>query len=115
MGGDAGRGLDHAGGLGRPLVDQLERGEYDVSTLLAIISGGAPLNSTLKDRFLAALPTAMVMDAVGASESRERFSRRRRDSANTLGSSTPTWGGRAGSSSSSSSAARRRPSDTSSR
>ena len=33
-----------------------------------VISGGAPLNSTLKDRFLAQLPTVMVMDAVGASE-----------------------------------------------
>ena len=59
--------------FGRPLVDQLEAraeaGEpYDTSSLLLIISGGAPLNSTLKDRFLAQLPTVMVMDAVGASE-----------------------------------------------
>jgi 3-oxocholest-4-en-26-oate---CoA ligase len=59
--------------FGRPLVDQLEaRAEagkpYDLSSLLLVISGGAPLNSTLKDRFLAQLPTVMVMDAVGASE-----------------------------------------------
>ena len=48
--------------FGRPLVDQLEavadRGEpYDLSSLLMVVSGGAPLNSTVKDRFLAQLPT----------------------------------------------------------
>ena len=60
--------------FGRPLVDALEKGEHDASSLLAIVSGGAPLNSTLKDRFLAALPTAMVMDAVGASETGSQMS-----------------------------------------
>jgi fatty-acyl-CoA synthase len=59
--------------FGRPLVDELERASeagqaYDLSSLLMIVSGGAPLNSTLKDRFLAQLPTVMVVDAVGASE-----------------------------------------------
>ncbi|MGH9275981.1 MAG: acyl-CoA synthetase [Acidimicrobiales bacterium] len=59
--------------FGRPLVDELERAAqagkpYDLSSMLMIVSGGAPLNSTLKDRFLAQLPTVMVMDAVGASE-----------------------------------------------
>ena len=60
--------------FGRPLVDALEKGSFDASSLLAIVSGGAPLNSTLKDRFLAALPTAMVMDAVGASETGSQMS-----------------------------------------
>lgn len=60
--------------FGRPLVDALEAGDHDASSLLAIISGGAPLNSTLKDRFLAQLPTAMVMDAVGASETGSQMS-----------------------------------------
>jgi fatty-acyl-CoA synthase len=59
--------------FGRPLVDQLEAAAeagtpYDLSSLLMVASGGAPLNSTLKDRILAQLPTVMVMDAVGASE-----------------------------------------------
>jgi fatty-acyl-CoA synthase len=59
--------------FGRPLVDRLEEvaaagTPYDLSSMLMVISGGAPLNSTLKDRFLAQLPTVMVMDAVGASE-----------------------------------------------
>jgi acyl-CoA synthetase (AMP-forming)/AMP-acid ligase II len=65
--------------FGRPLVDQLEvaagQGEaYDLSSMLMIISGGAPLNSTIKDRFLAQLPTVMVMDAVGASETGSQMS-----------------------------------------
>src|SRR5690606_22989113 len=44
--------------FGRPLVDELERAAaagtaYDTSSLLMIVSGGAPLNSTIKDRLLA--------------------------------------------------------------
>jgi 3-oxocholest-4-en-26-oate---CoA ligase len=65
--------------FGRPLVDQLELvaeqgGAYDLSSMLMVISGGAPLNSTIKDRFLAQLPTVMVMDAVGASETGSQMS-----------------------------------------
>ena len=65
--------------FGRPLVDRLEamstKGEsYDLSSLLMVVSGGAPLNSTIKDRFLAQLPTVMVMDAVGASETGSQMS-----------------------------------------
>ena len=63
----------------RPLVDQLEAQAstgkpYDLSSMLMVISGGAPLNSTLKDRFLAQLPSVMVMDAVGASETGSQMS-----------------------------------------
>jgi 3-oxocholest-4-en-26-oate---CoA ligase len=66
--------------FGRPLVDRLEAGPpegeepYDTSSMLLIVSGGAPLNSTLKDRFLAQLPTVMIMDAVGASETGSQMS-----------------------------------------
>jgi len=65
--------------FGRPLVDQLERRvaegkPYDLASLLMVVSGGAPLNSTIKDRFLAQLPTVMVMDAVGASETGSQMS-----------------------------------------
>ncbi len=65
--------------FGRPLVDQLEaridKGEpYNLGSMLMVVSGGAPLNSTIKDRFLAALPTVMVMDAVGASETGSQMS-----------------------------------------
>ncbi|HEU5084500.1 MAG TPA: acyl-CoA synthetase [Acidimicrobiales bacterium] len=60
--------------FGRPLVEELETGQHDGTSLLAIISGGAPLNSTLKDRFLAALPSVMILDAVGASETGSQMS-----------------------------------------
>jgi 3-oxocholest-4-en-26-oate---CoA ligase len=65
--------------FGRPLVDQLEAQTasgkpYDLASLLMVISGGAPLNSTLKDRFLAELTSVMVMDAVGASETGSQMS-----------------------------------------
>ncbi len=60
--------------FGRPLVEELESGDHDGSSLLAVVSGGAPLNSTLKDRFLAVLPSAMILDAVGASETGSQMS-----------------------------------------
>jgi len=65
--------------FGRPLVDQLEAAAakdepYDLSSLLMIVSGGAPLNSTIKDRFLSQLPAVMLMDAVGASETGSQMS-----------------------------------------
>ena len=55
--------------IARPLVDQIEKGDYDLSGLLAMTNGGAPLSPTVRDRLLAALPNLMIMDAVGASES----------------------------------------------
>ncbi len=54
--------------IARPLIDELERGSYDTSSLAVIANGGAPLNAGLKDRILAALPNIFVIDAVGASE-----------------------------------------------
>jgi acyl-CoA synthetase (AMP-forming)/AMP-acid ligase II len=55
--------------MARPLVDQIEKGDYDLSGLMALTNGGATLSPTVRDRLLAALPNLMIMDAVGASES----------------------------------------------
>ena len=55
--------------MARPLVDAIEKGDYDLSSMMAITNGGAPLSPTVRDRLLAALPNLMIMDAVGASES----------------------------------------------
>ena len=55
--------------VARPLLDAIEAGEYDLSGLLMITNGGAPLSPTVRERLLAALPTVMVLDAVGSSES----------------------------------------------
>ncbi len=54
--------------IGRPLIEEMERGVHDLSSLMVLVNGGAILNSSLKDRATAALPTLMVYDAVGASE-----------------------------------------------
>jgi fatty-acyl-CoA synthase len=51
-----------------PLLRELDEHEHDVSSLFLIISGGAPLSPANKDRFLQHLPHAMVLDAIGASE-----------------------------------------------
>jgi len=52
----------------RPLLDQLREKSYDLSSLFALVSGGAALNATLKKQLLEALPKAMIIDAVGSSE-----------------------------------------------
>jgi len=54
--------------FGRPLVEELERGGHDPSSLFMVVNGGAPLNPTLKERLLEQLPNAMLLDAVGSSE-----------------------------------------------
>jgi 3-oxocholest-4-en-26-oate---CoA ligase len=54
--------------IARPLVEELERGDYDTSSLLGVGNGGAALTPTIKERLLTQLPNAIVSDAVGASE-----------------------------------------------
>jgi 3-oxocholest-4-en-26-oate---CoA ligase len=52
----------------RPLLDELERGRYDLSALGILLSGGAPLNAALKTQFLQHLPELSVVDGLGSSE-----------------------------------------------
>jgi fatty-acyl-CoA synthase len=54
--------------FGRPILDEMQTGAYDLSSLFIILSGGAALNSTLKEAFLEVLPNAMVIDGMGSSE-----------------------------------------------
>jgi 3-oxocholest-4-en-26-oate---CoA ligase len=55
--------------IARPLADELERGSYDLSGLVSISNGGAPLTPSVRKRLTAALPNLLIIDAVGASES----------------------------------------------
>ena len=55
--------------MARPLVEAIEKGDYDLSGLMALTNGGAPLSPTVRERLLTALPNLIIMDAVGASES----------------------------------------------
>jgi fatty-acyl-CoA synthase len=52
----------------RPLLDGLGRGSWDLSGLLSVLSGGAPLSAHLKEEFLAHIPHALLVDGLGSSE-----------------------------------------------
>lgn len=52
----------------RPLLDELDRSAYDLSSLTVLLSGGAPLSANLKEEFLGHLPTLMIVDGLGSSE-----------------------------------------------
>ena len=54
--------------FGRPLLDELDRHEFDLSSLVLLISGGAALSVPVKAGLLERLPSMAIMDAVGASE-----------------------------------------------
>jgi fatty-acyl-CoA synthase len=54
--------------MARPVIEELERGDYDASSLLAFGSGGATLSVGLKERLVARLPTVLITDVAGASE-----------------------------------------------
>jgi len=55
--------------FGRPLLDQLDKETYDLSSLKMMTSGGAILTATLKDEFLRKVPNMRILDALGSSES----------------------------------------------
>ena len=52
----------------RPLLDGLATSHHDLSSLLSILSGGAPLSANLKVEFHSYLPNVMVVDGLGSSE-----------------------------------------------
>jgi fatty-acyl-CoA synthase len=54
--------------FGRPLADELVAGDYDVSHLRLITSGGAILSEALKREFIDRIPGLRVLDALGSSE-----------------------------------------------
>jgi fatty-acyl-CoA synthase len=54
--------------VARPLVEEMERNSYDLSSLAVVGNGGAALTPSIKERLLAQLPSLMVSDAIGASE-----------------------------------------------
>ena len=52
----------------RPLLDELDRSRYDLTTLNVLLSGGAAMSVHLKEEFLRRLPTLMIVDGLGSSE-----------------------------------------------
>jgi fatty-acyl-CoA synthase len=52
----------------RPMVDELERGDYDLSALQVLGTGGAATSAHLKEALLDHVPDLIIMDGYGASE-----------------------------------------------
>ncbi|MGP0078041.1 AMP-binding enzyme, partial [Mycobacterium sp.] len=55
--------------FGWPLVEELERGDYDISSLRVAVSGGAALHANCKRGLLARVPGLRVVENIGSSES----------------------------------------------
>jgi len=60
--------------FGRPIVQAIEASNYQLDSLLITVSGGASLSPGIKDRLLAAVPTMMILDGLGASETGQQAS-----------------------------------------
>ncbi len=52
----------------RPIVDAIAGGRYDLSSLAIVLSGGAPLNASIKNEILDLLPHVTIIDGLGSSE-----------------------------------------------
>jgi fatty-acyl-CoA synthase len=52
----------------RPILDQLRQKKYDLSSLLLLASGGAPLSTAHKNEILELIPHVTLLDAIGSSE-----------------------------------------------
>ena len=54
--------------MARPLVEALREREYDVASLIVIASAGAVLSDTVKDELQQRLPSVMILNNFGATE-----------------------------------------------
>jgi fatty-acyl-CoA synthase len=59
--------------MARPMIDEIESGDYDLSTLITVTNGGAPMSPAIRDRIRAAVPNALLIDAVGSSETGQQM------------------------------------------
>jgi acyl-CoA synthetase (AMP-forming)/AMP-acid ligase II len=70
----------------RPLLDGLATSTRDLSSLLSILSGGAPLSAHLKVEFHKYLPAVMLVDGLGSSEAGGQLSQVASGDSSTTGS-----------------------------
>ncbi|NLA35101.1 MAG: AMP-binding protein, partial [Actinobacteria bacterium] len=52
----------------RPLVEELAAHDYDLSGFMVLSNGGAAMHPSVKERFFELVPQAMIIDAIGSSE-----------------------------------------------
>jgi acyl-CoA synthetase (AMP-forming)/AMP-acid ligase II len=77
----------------RPILDQMERKKYDLSSLFLIGSGGAALSTANKKEWLQKLPNITVIDAIGSSETgAQAMNPSNKDSGVTTGDFKPSPG-----------------------
>ncbi|MGH9058387.1 MAG: AMP-binding enzyme [Acidimicrobiales bacterium] len=53
----------------RPFLAELDHGDYDMSSLMLIATGGAVMSPETKARLIERLPAVLILDAAGSSES----------------------------------------------
>ncbi|MDQ1466833.1 MAG: 3-oxocholest-4-en-26-oate---CoA ligase, partial [Actinomycetota bacterium] len=54
--------------MGRPLIEALDDGGYDASSLVAVMSTAAVFSATVKEQFHERVPNLVIADAVGSTE-----------------------------------------------
>jgi acyl-CoA synthetase (AMP-forming)/AMP-acid ligase II len=54
--------------MARPMIDAFHEGSYDVSSVYAISSSAALFSQSVKNEYLQALPSTVITDAIGSSE-----------------------------------------------
>jgi acyl-CoA synthetase (AMP-forming)/AMP-acid ligase II len=54
--------------MARPMIEAFHAGSYDVSSVYAVSSSAALFSQSVKNEYLAALPNAVITDAIGSSE-----------------------------------------------
>ena len=55
--------------MARPMIEALQEADYDTSSLLAVSSSAAIFSPSVKEQYLDLLPSVVVTDAVGSTES----------------------------------------------
>jgi acyl-CoA synthetase (AMP-forming)/AMP-acid ligase II len=73
----------------RPLVQELETGNYDLSSLVSITNTGAAITAGVSDRLRTALPHVLLMNGVGGSETGLQLTAVVGDDDTTLSTFTP--------------------------
>jgi acyl-CoA synthetase (AMP-forming)/AMP-acid ligase II len=54
--------------MARPLIDEIATGRHDLSSLVVVTNGAAPMTAAIKERLLEVLPNVFINDSVGSSE-----------------------------------------------
>lgn len=54
--------------MGRPMIEALEQSDHDTSTVVSVASSACLFSPAVKEQFVERLPNAIILDAIGSSE-----------------------------------------------